>query len=268
MAFRTSLCSPHSFEVGKPRQLLFYQQAPPTPGWRWRQEGLKEGRQHPQASSRPRPSLCRASPEAITAQLGTPAWDHCLGLQGWDISTCSFRSVPFTDVSITPPGCATSSCREQTSLQNTECLPRNHPQEPGQARDEVSFDAAGLFTHGYPAPLGAEGAEQCRLWLGSACQASPAAPNPSGPSPFPLPRAYSTPSPIFLCPRCSSSYFFSVTYCSVPAARILPSLCAHAAGLEEAAWADGSSPRLSSISASLPAAACLRPCVRVGGICQ
>lgn len=92
-----------------------------------------------------------------------------------------------------------------------------------------------------------------------------AALNPSAPSPFLLLRTYSTPFSIFLCLCCFSFSFFSVTYCSVLAARMLLSLRAHAAGLEEAAWADGSSPRLSSISASLPGTTCLHPRSKVGG---
>lgn len=54
---------------------------------------------------------------------------------------------------------------------------------PGRVRgagDEGSFDAAGLFTNDvrYPVPLGAVGIEQRRVWVCSACQASPGSAGP------------------------------------------------------------------------------------------
>lgn len=111
---------------------------------------------------------------------------------------------------------------------------------------------------------------QWELSSGGCGFAQPARPpqaalNPNAPSPFLLLRTYSTPFSIFLCLCCFSFSFFSVTYCSVLAESILLSLRAHTAGLEEAAWADGSSPRLSSISASLPGTTCLHPRSKAGG---
>lgn len=137
----------------------------------------------------------------------------------------------------------------------------------GAQGDMGSFDATGLFTNDvrYPAPLGAAGIEHGGCGFAQPARPPQAALNPNAPSPFLLLRTYSTPFSIFLCLCCFSFSFFSVTYCSVLAESILLSLRAHTAGLEEAAWADGSSPRLSSISASLPGTTCLHPRSKAGG---
>lgn len=59
-----------------------------------------------------------------------------------------------------------------------------------RARDEVSFDAAGLFTNDvrYPVLLGAAGTEQRRVWVCSACQTSPGSAGPKCSFTFPSSR--------------------------------------------------------------------------------
>lgn len=77
----------------------------------------------------------------------------------------------------------------------------------GAQGDQGSFGAAGLFTNDarYPVLLGAVRIEQRRLWVCSACQASPGS---TEPSPFLLLRTYSTHFSIFLCLCCFSFSFF------------------------------------------------------------
>lgn len=57
----------------------------------------------------------------------------------------------------------------------------------GAQGDQGSFDATGLFTNDvrYPVPLGAVGIEQRRLWVRSACQASPGSTEPKCSFTFP-----------------------------------------------------------------------------------
>lgn len=179
------------------------------------------------------PQSISQSHHRMARHPGGAALDHHLGLRGWGHLHLLLRRVPFPDAWITPLDVPPAPAAGEQAFKSPSASPSSVPRSTGVLPPRaMGWDGCtGTETRAPLMPwvylqmtcdilfLLAQRESSSGVW-GFAQPARPprAAPDPNVPSPFPLPRACSTLSSIFLCPCCSSFSFFSMTYCSVPAA--------------------------------------------------